>query len=185
MAGVREDRPRLLFPQSASTRRPLGILVVALIAVLAAIALVSNVSRRATHRAAAPVAMAETPPAAPEPAAQAVPAEQPAAVPVEPAAPELSAASQAEIGRVISDGRPGLAACYQRALVRDETLLNGHVAVRVSVAASGRVDTVNIKAPPAFRVLSPCLKRAVSRWTFPAASAPYETDFPLVLRAMQ
>ena len=58
--------------------------------------------------------------------------------------PAMSARKQAGIARVVEEGRPALAACYQRALVRNEKLVNGNLKVRLSVAPSGRVNTVNI-----------------------------------------
>jgi hypothetical protein len=86
---------------------------------------------------------------------------------------------------VVSAGRPRLAACYQRALVRDASLVHGNLRVHVSVAPSGHVARVNVRGPAAFRVLKPCLSDAVSQWTFPGAAAAYETEFPLALQASQ
>ena len=63
--------------------------------------------------------------------------------------------------------------------------MNGNLKVRLSVAASGRVDTVNVSGPPSFHALDPCLKTAVSKWTFPTAPAPYQAEFPLELRGAQ
>ncbi|HMF39425.1 MAG TPA: AgmX/PglI C-terminal domain-containing protein [Polyangia bacterium] len=163
-----------------------GVLVVLFLAVCAAIALMWNMSRRPAHRAVAPVALAEPPPpeaAPPEPEPAAAVAPAPAAAAAEPAEqPEISARKQADLTRVIRDGSPGLQVCYQRALVRDASLVRGNVTVRASVRPSGHVDSVSIKAPAAFRVLSPCLKAAVSKWTFPTSPAPYETEFPLALQ---
>jgi hypothetical protein len=98
----------------------------------------------------------------------------------------MSARRQSAIARVVTDGQAGLRICYDRALLRDTTLVNGTLKVRVSVAPSGRVDRVSVTGPAEFRAaLRPCLDAAVSRWTFPSAPAPYETKFPLALRAAQ
>ena len=183
MAVVRADGNR-------SVRR----LVLMLVAIVAAIGLVWNSSRRARHRSPAPPPVAEqaaaaapvpdVAPAAP-PAAEAAPAvAAPAAVETE--RPELSARRQSEIARVVTDGQAGLKVCYERALHRDATLVNGSLTVHVSVAPSGRVDRVSVTGPAEFRAaLRPCLDAAVSRWAFPTAPAPYETKFPLALRAAQ
>jgi outer membrane biosynthesis protein TonB len=188
MAGVEEDRPRL--PYAARDRRSVGLIVLLLFAVLAAIVLIRNLSRRPDRGVATPVANTEAPPPEPVPAVAptAPPTAAPAAAPAPAEAedePAISARKQSEIARVIQDGRPRLKICYQRALVRDATLVHGNLRVRASVAPSGRVDSVNISGPAAFRPLDPCLKATVSRWTFPSAPAAYEAEFPLELRAGQ
>ena len=94
----------------------------------------------------------------------------------------MSVRKMSALERVVEDGRARLGACYQRALVRDDSLVNGHLTVRVSVAASGRVDRVLVSGPRAFRALNPCLQAAVSRWTFPTAAAPYTAEFLLAFR---
>jgi len=176
--------------------------VLLFLAALAAIMFVSNVSRRPVHRGSAPLTMSDAPAsvvpiaaAATDPTA--APAADPAAAATSAAtsagtrasAPaveaETSSPTQSQIARVVRDGRPGLAACYQRALTRDETLVNGNVTVRASVAPSGRVDSVRVSAPPDFRPMTPCLKRAVSQWTFPTAGASYQTEFPLALHGSE
>jgi outer membrane biosynthesis protein TonB len=188
MAGVREDSRRVALREPAPGRRSLGVLILMLLAVFAAIAFMWNLSRRHARHAPAPMATSETaiPPAAPEPvqAPAAEPMKAAAAAPVTEQ-PAISARKQSEIARVISEGRPALTACYQRALVRDESLDYAGLAVRLSIAASGRVDKVNISGPSKFRALDPCLQKAASQWTFPTAPAAYEAEFPLVLQATQ
>ena len=194
MASIREDRPRLVHAASetASGRRSVGLLVLLFLAVLAALTFVSNVSRRPTHHASEPIAMAatETPTAAPAAGAAIEPNTAPAtgptaAPPDEVVQPASAGPSQSQIARVVADGRAGLHACYQRALVRDETLVNGDVSVRASVAPSGRVDSVAVNAPPDFRSMSPCLRRAVSHWRFPHAPDRYETQFAIALHGAE
>jgi outer membrane biosynthesis protein TonB len=181
MAGVRDDRRRLSAPEFAPGRRSTAVLVMALVAVLAAIALIWNLSRRTAHRPPAPITNVE--PAAPPPAAEPVPAPAVSPAPADEGA--VSARKKAEIARVIDDGRPGLKVCYQRALTRDDTLVYGDLTVRLSIAPSGKVDRVNIAGPSEFRALEPCLETAISKWTFPAGSEAYAAEFPLVLRGKQ
>jgi len=160
-------------------------LVVAFAAVLAAIAVFWNLSRHTPHRAAAPIAGIEAeaaePPTPPAPETEPAPAVAP---PEATESPETTR-NRSTVGRVIADGRPALKACYQRALKRDETLVQGDVKIRVSIAASGRVTDVAVRGPAAFHVLEPCLERAISRWTFPAESASYSAEFPVEFRGVE
>lgn len=162
-----------------------SVLVVAFAAVLAAIAVFWNLSRHAPHRAVAPIASTE----AAEPAATPPPPEmEPTPAVTPPAAIEdqpETVRNRSEIARVIKDGRPYLKACYQRALSRDDKLVQADVKVRVSIAASGRVTNVSVRGPAPFRVLEPCLERAISLWDFPAESAPYSAEFPVEFRAVE
>ena len=108
----------------------MGLLVLLFLAVFAAIFFIRNLASRHHEPAAtAPVASAEVPAATPPPVEQAA-AAAPAAAPAADDEPALSARKQSDIARVIEDGRPALTACYQRALVRDETLVNGNLKVR-------------------------------------------------------
>jgi hypothetical protein len=185
MANVQEDRPRL--PYGARDRRSVGLLVLLFLAVIAAIFFIRNsAARRHAPAASAPVASTEVP-AAPPPAEHAdqAAAAAPAAAAAEDDEPAMSARKQAGIARVVEEGRPALAACYQRALVRNEKLVNGNLKVRLSVAPSGRVNTVNVSGPPSFHALDPCLKAAVSKWTFPSAATSYHAEFPLELRGVE
>jgi len=183
MAGIRDDRRQFMMPESVPTRRSSGVLAMLLIGVLAAIALIWNMSRRSSQRAVAPVLSTE--PAAtpvepdPDPAPAAVPTAAAAAAPAER---EPTNGEKRTVAKVIRDGRPGLTACYQRALVRDATLVHGRLNVRVSIAPSGHVDNVKMTGPAAFRPLEPCLEREVSKWDFPPAAAAYVAEFPLVLQ---
>src|SRR5262245_31854436 len=161
-----------------------SVLVVALAAVLAAIAVFWNLSRQTPHRAVAPIAHVEAEaaePPAPPPETQPAPAVTPQAATEQPE----TARNRSAIGRVIKDGRPYLKACYQRALSRDDKLVQGDVTVHVSIAASGRVTGVSMRGPAAFRVLEPCLEQAISRWDFPADSAPYTAEFPVEFRGVE
>ena len=177
----------MLLPEPVPGRRA-GALALALAAVLAAIALLWNVSRRPAHQAPVATETVETlepaavaPPHAPEPAPEPAAAVNPA-----PASEDVgSTRNQAEVARVIRDGRPSLTACYQRALSRDNTLVQARLTVRVSIAASGRVTHVAIRGPAAFRELEPCLEQAISRWTFPAESEAYVAELPIAFRGKE
>lgn len=96
-----------------------------------------------------------------------------------------STPAQADISRVISNNRQGIQTCYQRALLRDSTLTQGKVTVRVSIGISGRVKSVNLDAPPPFRSMEPCVRDVMSRWAFPPSSEEYGTEFPVVLQGNQ
>jgi predicted Zn finger-like uncharacterized protein len=96
-----------------------------------------------------------------------------------------STPAQADISRVISNNRQGIQTCYQRALLRDSTLTQGKVTVRVSIGISGRVKSVNLDAPPQFRSMESCVRDVMSRWAFPPSSEEYGTEFPVVLQGNQ
>jgi predicted Zn finger-like uncharacterized protein len=90
--------------------------------------------------------------------------------------------NQADITKVIANNRGNIKACYQRALLRDNTLTHGKIAVKLSIGISGRVKHISMDAPQQFRALEPCIKEVVQRWVFPQASEEYGTEFPLVFQ---
>ena len=92
---------------------------------------------------------------------------------------------EAEIARVVADGRDGLAACYQRALASNPSLVNSRLTVALSIAASGRVTSVKVDGPAETRPLRPCLEETIARWSFPAAPEAYGAALPLVLQGVQ
>ena len=194
MASVRQDDRHLLTSDLTSGRRSTAALVGALVIVLAAIVFFSRRANHATPAAPVETAQATEPAAAPpgpESAAPAIapPAPTPEAAPaasvrpVEPSAADIR--NQQEVARVISDGQPALAACYQRALQRDATLTNARMNVRLAIGPSGRVDTVHLAGPAEYRVLRPCVERVISMWRFPNSREPYTAEFPLALRGKQ
>lgn len=93
-----------------------------------------------------------------------------------------STPSQADISRVINNNRSGIQTCYQRALMRDNTLKHGKVNVGITVGISGKVKRVTMDASPQFRSLEPCIRDVVQRWAFPSSSEEYDTEFPVVLQ---
>jgi hypothetical protein len=92
------------------------------------------------------------------------------------------APSQADISRVINNNRGGIKNCYQRALLRDNSLTHGKISVKVTIGISGRVKHTAIDGPPQFRALDPCIKEVVGRWAFPQASDEYGTEFVYVFQ---
>ena len=101
------------------------------------------------------------------------------------AASARSMPAQADISRVINNNRQGIQTCYQRALLRDSTLTQGKVTVRVSIGISGKVKSVNLDAPSQFRSMESCVRDVMSRWAFPPSSEEYGTEFPVVLQGNQ
>jgi len=101
------------------------------------------------------------------------------------AASAHSMPAQADISRVINNNRQGIQTCYQRALLRDSTLTQGKVTVRVSIGISGKVKSVSLDAPPQFRSMESCVRDVMSRWAFPPSSEEYGTEFPVVLQGNQ
>jgi predicted Zn finger-like uncharacterized protein len=92
------------------------------------------------------------------------------------------APSQADITRVVNNNRGGIKNCYQRALLRDNSLTHGKISVKVTIGISGRVKHTAIDGPPQFRALDPCIKEVVGRWAFPQAGDEYGTEFVYVFQ---
>jgi predicted Zn finger-like uncharacterized protein len=90
--------------------------------------------------------------------------------------------SQSDISRVINNNRAGIKNCYQRALLRDNSLTHGKITVKVTIGISGRVKYVGINGPQQFRTLEPCIRDVVSRWAFPQSSDEYGTEFAYVFQ---
>jgi predicted Zn finger-like uncharacterized protein len=92
------------------------------------------------------------------------------------------APSKSDITRVINNNRGGIKNCYQRALLRDNSLTHGKITVQVNIGISGRVKRTTIDGPPQFRSLDPCIKEVVGRWAFPQAGDEYGTEFVYVFQ---
>ena len=103
---------------------------------------------------------------------------------VRPLAPTVSKVTpnQSDIARVVNANKGGIKICYQRALLRDNTLTHGKIDVEVTIGISGRVKNVAIQGPASFRALDPCIKDVLSRWVFPASSEEYGTGFSYVFQ---
>jgi predicted Zn finger-like uncharacterized protein len=84
---------------------------------------------------------------------------------------------QGEITRVVKNNKGGINICYQRALLRDNSLTHGKVDIEISIGTSGRVKKVTIDGPASFRVLDPCIRDVINRWAFPQSSEEYSTQF--------
>jgi len=92
------------------------------------------------------------------------------------------APSQSDISRVVNNNRGGIKNCYQRALLRDNSLTHGKISVKVTIGISGRVKHTAIDGPIQFRSLDPCIKEVVGRWAFPQAGDEYGTEFVYVFQ---
>ncbi|HXU65593.1 MAG TPA: AgmX/PglI C-terminal domain-containing protein [Polyangia bacterium] len=90
--------------------------------------------------------------------------------------------SQGDISRVINNNRNGIKNCYQRALLRDNSLTHGKITVKVNIGISGRVKHVAVDGPTQFRALDPCIREVVGRWAFPPADEEYGTEFVYVFQ---
>jgi hypothetical protein len=90
--------------------------------------------------------------------------------------------SQTEISKVINNNRGGIKNCYQRALLRDNSLTHGKITVQLTLGISGRVKRATIDGPAQFRQLEPCIRELTSRWVFPQASEEYGTEFVYVFQ---
>ncbi len=141
------------------------------------------------HSAPAGPATSPPPPTGAAPAA-APPAEDPNAKYAEKSNLKISAQSssprpppsQGEISRVINNNRNGIKNCYQRALLRDNSLTHGKITVKVNIGISGRVKHVAVEGPPQFRTIDPCIREVVGRWAFPPAGEEYGTEFVYVFQ---
>ncbi len=129
---------------------------------------------------ASPLLGASGAPASSELAERPVHAREPARV---PGASGGDSPSQDAISRVVEQGRGDLRACYQRALRLDPSLTRGKIRLSVEIGISGRAKSVLLDAPEALRVIEPCVRSAVSHWVFPASSAEYSAELPLLLQA--
>jgi len=98
------------------------------------------------------------------------------------ATPNRPPPSQSEISAVINNNKGGIKNCYQRALLRDNSLTHGKITVKLTLGISGRVKHAAIDGPQQFRALEPCIKDLTSRWVFPQASDEYGTEFVYVFQ---
>jgi hypothetical protein len=89
----------------------------------------------------------------------------------------------ADVAPVIARGRADIQACYQRALRRDPTITRGKLVLSMSIAPSGLVAKVALDGPDRLRALvEPCVREAVSHWSFPPSNVEYETEVPVLVR---
>jgi periplasmic protein TonB len=93
--------------------------------------------------------------------------------------------SQPDIMRVVSNNKTAIQACYQRALLRDNSLTRGKISVHLTIGISGRVKAVQLDSPANFRAVEPCIREVVQRWMFPAGPDSYETEFPFVFQGRE
>jgi hypothetical protein len=84
------------------------------------------------------------------------------------------------VTRVIANNRGVLQYCYERALLRDDSIGRSKTTIRLTVAASGRVVDVKIDAAPHLRTFEPCLRQSLSRWAFPPDRERYGVEFTFI-----
>lgn len=126
-----------------------------------------------TPKPAPPAAKTE-PPAAPQPA----PPPHKSAIGLSAPA---SGIDPALFLRVMDKRKSSFRACYGKALLRNPAL-QGQLSLRLSIAPSGRVGTVEVAQESAFDAeLAACVKRVVRRVEFPALPAGQyaRVEFPL------
>jgi hypothetical protein len=162
-------------------RKPTGLMLLALVAVLGLIAIIWSASRR-THERQPMLGDQRLLAAVPAGDSPVAPASAPATASSASEESEAAGPSDVEIATVITSKSPALKVCYQRALARDDKLVFGSRNVDLSIGASGAVKTIAITGTPDFRVLDPCLKAAISKWRFPEAAESYHAQFPLQFR---
>lgn len=83
--------------------------------------------------------------------------------------------------RVMDKRKSSFRACYAKALSRDPAL-KGQLSLRLSIAPSGRVGTVEVVRESAFEAeLAACVTRVIRRVEFPALPAGHyaQVEFPL------
>lgn len=149
------------------------------------IAIVTDRSDNISTGLARPTATsaASTPPAATGPAS---PSERPVSLRrPSPGQVDAPAAATVDVSPVIRNGRADLKACYQRALRTDPSLGHGRITVSLTIGLDGHATRVSLTTPDALRVLEPCIKQAITRWSFPRSTSEYGVDFPLLLQSRE
>ena len=86
--------------------------------------------------------------------------------------------NQGDISRVINNNRGGIKICYQRALLRDNSLTHGKIGVKRDHRHLGPRQARGHRRPAAVpRRSIPASRRSSARWVFPQASDEYGTEF--------
>ena len=88
--------------------------------------------------------------------------------------------SASEIGTLQRRYKKALKACYERALLRDNSLTEVKAEIEVTIGDSGTVKNVKV-GEVGSRELQICLSRVVKRWAFPAAGEQ-TVVFPIIFR---
>ena len=112
-------------------------------------------------------------------------AEQPARVEHVKPVTASRAATGSEISAVVRgrDNQAGLRSCYERGLKTAGRAVSARVDVTVFVSSAGAVQRVGCELPSRLSAMTPCIRTAISHWTFPANTTDYEARFPLVLQS--
>jgi hypothetical protein len=109
-------------------------------------------------------------------------AERPVAVHAPSRPAPTSTPPPSEIAPIIERGKADIQRCYQRALRQNPDLKSGKLVISITVGVSGSVRDVAMDGPERFGPIQPCIKQVVSRWAFPASSAEYGAELPIVLQ---
>jgi len=90
-----------------------------------------------------------------------------------------------KIKSIISARIPQVRACYERELKRD-SLLEGKVTAGWTIRPDGTVTSVRIKKnTTGNRSLSPCIKKSVAKWRFPASRTSADVEYPFVFKTKE
>jgi Protein of unknown function (DUF2911) len=118
-----------------------------------------------------------------EPPKASTPLAERGVVPTSMRSPATRPPSPDDVAPTIKKGRASIQACYQRALRENPALTHGRVTVSINVGVLGLVKNVSLDAPEALlRAIEPCVRSAVTRWVFPASTAEYSAEVPLLLQ---
>jgi predicted Zn finger-like uncharacterized protein len=98
--------------------------------------------------------------------------------------PETLTKGQLQV--VLTRGRTGVQACYQRQLKRDPSMKGGKVTIKFSVEGTGRAAKVRMERQYNGTVLKTCISSLVRRWRFPRFTGePIPVEYPVFFqRAM-
>ena len=91
---------------------------------------------------------------------------------------EAQPLTEAQVGQVVKWKRGRLEYCYRRLPAAQRT--GGAIALRFVIEPDGKVASVAVGSDSAR--LSRCVEKAAKAWTFPAAEARTELEYPVVLQ---
>ncbi len=86
-----------------------------------------------------------------------------------------------QLSRVVSRGKKQLQRCYESALRTNPSDQTIRLDIEITVGLSGAVTNVKTKGKP-LGDMSRCIARTIRMWTFPQASEPTRTSFPVVFQ---
>jgi len=90
--------------------------------------------------------------------------------------------SAAQVKAVVKSKMPQVRACYEKELKKRDGL-RGKVVMSWTIHGSGKVSGVRVvRNTTRNSAMVPCMIRAVSKWTFPKATAPFDVEYPFVFK---